>query len=69
MQISTILTEKDFQTDQWEMPCDKPLDSHTTGCLRKLILIESLDFAGVYMYICFELTPHIYRGMHSNPFL
>lgn len=69
MQVSTILTEKDFWTDQWEMSCDQPLDSHTRGCLKKLILIESLIFAGVYTYIYFELTPHIYRGMYSNPFL
>lgn len=68
MWVSTCLYE-DSWSDQWEMPCDKPLDTHTRGSLRRLILIEYLTFAGVYTHIWFNSTnPHVYRGKFCNPF-
>lgn len=55
MQASTSLFEIS-QTDRWEVPCDKPLNTHTRGHLRKLILTESLVFSGVYMCVWLYLT-------------
>ena len=47
MQVSTSLLEKNSQADQWEVPCDKPVDTHSRGNVRKLILTEPFIFARV----------------------